>query len=265
MLHGLDRRGPHPSVERIDGADVGARIAAEGRPRPTERPWVATNMVTSADGAITVDGVSGRLGGDADRAVFRALRASADIILAGSGTVTAERYRPPTLAPSRRDERVARGQSPLPRLAVVSNRGDIDLDLPLFADHDVDDPAARPIVLAAAGAIEPSRRAALVEVADVVETGDEQVDLGAALAQLGGLPGVDRVLCEGGAVLNGLLAAADLIDEWCLTIGPLLVGGDASRAVSGPPLDGPLPLRLDRLWLADDELLLRYLRVRRPD
>ncbi|MGY6502188.1 MAG: dihydrofolate reductase family protein [Acidimicrobiales bacterium] len=262
MIHGLRRQGDSASIDVIDSAEIATLVAEEQRPRPRGRPWVAVNMVTSVDGAITVDGVSGSLGGDADREVFRALRAMTDVILAGSGTVTAERYRPPSLPPSRRDERMARGQAAVPRLAVVSNRGDVDLGLPMFGDADDE---TRPVVLVAAGAITDARRTALEEVADVVPTGDERVDLEAALAQLGEVPGVDRVLCEGGAVLNGVLAAHDLIDEWCITLGPALVGGGASRAVTGPTLDAPLVLHLDRLWLADDELLLRYLRDRSAD
>jgi riboflavin biosynthesis pyrimidine reductase len=43
------------------------------------------------------------------------------------------------------------------------------------------------------------------------------------------------VLAEGGPSLNAQLAAADLVDELCLTIAPRLVGGDSRRILSGPP------------------------------
>ncbi len=54
------------------------------------RPWVRANMIESADGAAAVDGLSGGLGGAADREVFGLLRALAGVILVGAGTARAE-------------------------------------------------------------------------------------------------------------------------------------------------------------------------------
>ena len=50
----------------IDEVDVPAMVAAEARPAPPDRPWLLVNMITSLDGAITVSGRSGGLGGPAD-------------------------------------------------------------------------------------------------------------------------------------------------------------------------------------------------------
>ncbi len=217
-------------------------------------------MVTSLDGGTaTAAGVSGDLGDDVDTLVFAALRSVADVVLAGSATVTAERYRPPRADPERAEARTARGQQPMPRIAVVSNAGDIDLDLPLFTATDR---SSRPIVLVASGRIEKSRRERLAEVADVHDAGDEAVDPERALAVLAEAAGARIVLCEGGPTLNGLLLAADLVDEWCLTLGPHLVGGDSARAAHGPGIDPPSAFALHRLWRHDDELLLRYVRRR---
>src|SRR5688572_21923713 len=93
----------------VDTDQLDAALAAEARPRPPDRPWVVVNMVASVDGATYVDGVSGPLGAEGDTAVFVALRSIADVILAGSATVTAERYRPPMTKPARRARRVERG------------------------------------------------------------------------------------------------------------------------------------------------------------
>ena len=49
-------------------------------------------MIGSADGRATIDGRAGGLGSPADRAVLRALRAPADALLVGPGTLIAERY-----------------------------------------------------------------------------------------------------------------------------------------------------------------------------
>ena len=58
----------------------------------TGRPWVAVNMVCTADGAaVDPTGVSGKLGGDADTKAFGALRSVADVIVAGASTARARR------------------------------------------------------------------------------------------------------------------------------------------------------------------------------
>ncbi|HSL58621.1 MAG TPA: dihydrofolate reductase family protein [Acidimicrobiales bacterium] len=259
MLRRLDLPPSHlPEGVTGTAVDLDDLVAAEARPAPPDRPWVMLNMIASADGAIEVDGVSGPLGGPADRAAFSAVRAVADVIVAGSATVTAERYRPHRPTEHQRAARLRRGQAPAARLAVVSSRAEIDLTLPLFAEPDPDAP---PYLLVGA-AVPAARRVEAAAVAELVEAGDGRVDLGAALRELGAR-GARVVLVEGGPTLNGVLAAADLIDELCLTVSPTLVGGASSRVVTAPG-----PGRLDRMRLdravADDDgtLLLRYVRDR---
>lgn len=258
MLRRLPLRPGETTAEPIDPDHIAALIAAEPRPAPPDRPWVVVNMVTSADGATTTEaGVSGDLGSDTDMAIFAALRSIADVVLAGSATVTAERYGPAKVRPERREQRSARGQAERPRIAVISNRGDIDLDLPLFAADDADN---RPILLVAAGQVDDERRNVLESVAEVVEAGEGLVDPSVALRRLSEHTGANVVVCEGGPTLNGLLIAADLIDEWCLTLGPSLAGGESHRGSHGPALGRPHSLELARAWHQDDELFLRYVR-----
>ena len=87
-------RWPTPS-EGEDDLDPVAVVAAEARPAPPGRPWVLANMIASADGSATdAGGRSGGLGGPADKAVFGAVRAIADVVVAGAATVMAEDYGP---------------------------------------------------------------------------------------------------------------------------------------------------------------------------
>lgn len=230
----MRRLHPDPA-DPVDPADVyGDPPEGEGR------PGLRVNMIASADGAVTVDGRSGGLGGAGDRAVFHALRARADVVLVGAGTVRAERYGPP------------RGDRP-PRIAVVTRSCDLDWDAPLFAE-----PTTRPLVVTVAGA-PPDRLARAGEVADVVVAGAEDVDLPRALRLLGDR-GARAVLCEGGPSLNGRLAAAGLVDELCLTVAPLLAGGDARRIVAGPALSPPPAMALASVCEEEGYLFLRYRR-----
>ena len=106
----------------------------EVREAPEGRPWVIVDMMSSVDGATAVAGRSGGLGGPGDKAVFRALRAVPDVILVGAATARVERYGPVRLDDEVRARRVARGQSSLPRLALVSGRLDLDPDAAMFTD-----------------------------------------------------------------------------------------------------------------------------------
>jgi len=104
----------------------------------------------------------------------------------------------------------------------------------------------------------PDRVTALSAVADVLAHGDDQVDLGAAVADLRDR-GIGTILSEGGPHLFGSLTAADLVDEVCLTVSPLLAGPGAGRITAGPP-SGVRDLALAHVLCADDALLLRYVR-----
>ncbi|MEM9613323.1 MAG: dihydrofolate reductase family protein [Actinomycetota bacterium] len=247
---------PSSSDEQLDPLTA---VAAEERPPPPDRPWVMTNMIASADGATAVDGLSGDLGGPADFAVFSALRARADAILVGASTVREEQYRPPSTDDERRlSLRRQRHQEPRPLIVVVTGRLDLDPGLPLFADDTY-----RPLILTGEAAPAEARER-LSAVADVVTVGDQWADLGTGLAELH-RRGHRVVLAEGGPSLNGQLIADDLIDEWNLSVSPLLAAGSSARPAHGPlPVGPPREMSLARVWLADELLFCRWVRRRRP-
>jgi riboflavin biosynthesis pyrimidine reductase len=69
----------------------------------------------------------------------------------------------------------------------------------------------------------------------------------------------DFVQAEGGATLNGALAAADLIDELNLTISPQIAGGDGPR-VTGGAEQVSRRMQLAHVLEEDGFLFTRYLR-----
>ncbi len=219
------------------------------------RPWVMLNMIASIDGAVAIDGVSGGLGNDADFAVFKTLRSLADVVLVAAGTARAEGYRPPRPEPEAVAERRARGQQPRPIVAVVTRSLRLDLDAGLFAD-----PSYRPVVVTVEAA-DPDRLVAARQVARVVVAGEHDVDLAAALHELAETVG-PIVLAEGGPTLNAQLAATDLLDEVCVTVSPLLVGGGGGRMLAGGPAHEPRVFAIDRALPAGGMLFTRYLRRR---
>ena len=86
---------------------------AEAYAYPRER-WLRTNMVMSADGAGSLNGLSGGLSAAGDKRVFGILRVLADVVLVGSGTAEAESYKParprPALASLRAGPRPRRSR-----------------------------------------------------------------------------------------------------------------------------------------------------------
>ncbi len=206
------------------------------------------NLVTSVDGAVEFDGLSGPLGVPADREAFAAIRAAADVVLVGAGTVRAEKYGPVKLSADRRSRREARGQSGVPRLAVVSGSGAFDGASPLFDSED------KVIVYTTDG--QASRRGDLARVAEVVAAGVEEVDVPAAVADLRAR-GLGRILCEGGPTLFGALIGAGLVDELCVTVSPLLAGG-GRLGFAKSAASTPVALSLEAVCEGDGALLLRY-------
>ena len=81
------------AVEVVDPVVVYADL-----PRVEHRPCVRLNMIVSVDGGTSWGGVSGALGGPADKALFSVLRSVADVVLVAAGTMRAEKYGPAQLA-----------------------------------------------------------------------------------------------------------------------------------------------------------------------
>ncbi len=232
------------------GAELDPSRLAElyAYPRPH---WLRANMVASADGAGSLDGLSGGLSAPADRRLFVVLRALCDVVLVGAGTARTEGYRPARVRPELAGLRA--GRAPTPPIALVSGSLDLDLAGALFTAAPAD---ARTIVITSA-ASPAGRRAAVARAADVIVAGEDAVDLKQALAALAER-GLGRVLCEGGPLLLGGVAAAGLLDELCLTISPLLAGPGPSRITAGPAFPAR-PMSLAQVLRDGSFLFCRYL------
>jgi riboflavin-specific deaminase-like protein len=228
----------------VDVVDAGGRADAS---------FCRVNMISSLDGAATLRGRSGTLGDDQDQRLMSVLRSHADVVLVGSGTVAAEGYGGAAVADADAAWRTARGRDAQPRFAVVSSRLQLEPRHPFFAEA-----VARPIVVTSESASR-TRRDALAEVADVVTAGGDRVDLAAALAELAAR-GLRSVLSEGGPGLFGALAEADLVDEACVTLSPMLVAGDAPR-IAASAREIAHRMRLVHAIPGDRMLFLRYARA----
>ena len=209
------------------------------------------NMVSSADGAASLDGASAGLSSDADRRVFALLRTLADVILVGANTARVERYAPIRIRELWRHLRD--GRTPTPPIAVVTASGELDPDSPLIAGAP---PHAQTIVITTSS-VPLAVRDRLAKHADVVVAGSVAVDLTAAVQALHDR-GHSHILAEGGPGILSQMVAAGLLDELCLTIGPLLAGPGAPRILNGSPLASPVPMSLAHVLEDNGFLLCRY-------
>ena len=238
---------PHPAT-----VDVGALLStlpSDLQP-PDNRPYTLANFVASADGRASVEGRSGGLGDDGDRAMFHGLREHVDAILAGTRTLRSESYGRLLGKSERRDRRRAAGRSPEPLACIVSRSGKVPTEIPLFAE-----PEAR-IVIYTTRAPDISAAAAQVEV---VVLSEDELSLGEVSRRLRSDHGVRTLLCEGGPTLFGALLAEDLVDELFLTLAPKLAGGEDELPItSGRALDPPRELVIRWLLERNGSLYLRY-------
>jgi riboflavin biosynthesis pyrimidine reductase len=247
-----------PESDPRAATDLLAGLYAYPASAAPRRPLVRASMIASADGAADLDGRSGGLGGPADRLLLQVQRSLADVVLVGAGTARAEKYRPARQAPGLAGLR--RGRPPTPPIAVLSASLDLDPDAPLLAQAP---PDARTIVLTSQAA-PASRRAAVGRHADVIVAGADRVSASQAIGALGRL-GHARILTEGGPSLLAQIAATGELDELCLTISPVLAGGQARRILAGGPAGGlppalPASLRLAHVLADGAYLFCRYVR-----
>jgi diaminohydroxyphosphoribosylaminopyrimidine deaminase/5-amino-6-(5-phosphoribosylamino)uracil reductase len=194
----------------------------------TGRPMVTLKLAASLDGRIATDtGESRWITGPRARAEVHLMRAQADAVLVGAGTVRSDN---PMLdvrglgMPERSPVRVVvSGALSLPRDGKL---GESARDVPLWICHDSE--------------AEESRREAWRELgAELIQIPfqtDGQLDLSAMMQRLGDR-GLTRVLCEGGGRLAAALVQADLVDEVVSYTAGIALGADAIPAIGHLDVD----------------------------
>jgi riboflavin biosynthesis pyrimidine reductase len=255
-------------------AELSTFYGALRLPKHPDRAHVISNFVTTLDG-VTSWNEPGQSGGGEisgfnahDRLVMGLLRAVADAVVIGAGTLrsvprhvwTAEHVYP-SLSAAFRGLRARLGKADPPLNVVVTSQGRIDLGWPVFASGDA--PAL--VVSAPAGEAWLREHGAGEGVPLAIGRSgkDLTVTAGDVLSAIGAPPG-SVVLVEGGPHLLGDFLAERRLDELFLTLSPQIAGRDS--AVLRPSLvegkrfapAAPLWSALTSVKRADNHLFLRY-------
>jgi riboflavin biosynthesis pyrimidine reductase len=200
-------------------------------------PHVVSNFVTTLDGVVSLNMRGHASGADIsgfnvqDRMVMGLLRAIADVVIIGSGTLGADRRHVwtaaaifPELADEYRRLSEALGKSGTPLNVIVSGSGGIDLRLPVFASGKV--PAL--IVTTTAGAKRLGTQGApdSVEIRAIRRSAGA-IPASAILDEVCRVSSGKLILVEGGPRLLGDFYAERLVGEQFLTLAPQIAGRDA--------------------------------------
>jgi riboflavin biosynthesis pyrimidine reductase len=233
---------------------------------------VFSNFVSTLDGVVSlqVKGHSG--GGDIsgfsgqDRMVMGLLRAAADAVIVGSGTLAADPqhvWTPQAICPELGDDyrRLADAMAkPRALNVIVSAAGTVDLRLPVFTSGKV----AAMIITTVRGAKQLRR----LRVPDsvqihVVRRRSGEIPAADILRALGRAVTGRRVLVEGGPRLLATFYKERLIDEQFLSLAPQLSGreiGDARMGLVMGKTFAPRDPRWGRLTDARQGSQLLFLR-----
>lgn len=242
-------------------------------PLRAERPYVMGNFVTTLDGVVSLN-IPGQAGGGEisgfnthDRMVMGLLRAAADAVVVGAGTLRAvphhvwtAGYVYPPLADAYRELRNALGYTEPPLSVIVTSRGELDLSLPVFQAGE----APVLVVTTDRGADLLKQRPLPPGVAVVAGVSEGRLTASAVLDAVQRVRQVGVILVEGGPHLMGDFFAEQRLDELFFTLAPQIAGRDKTTErpglVEGRTFapDKPLWGTLVDIRRAGEHLFLRY-------
>jgi len=203
-------------------------------PLPRSGPLVFSNFVSSLDGVVSLH-VKGHAGGgdisgfsSQDRMVMGLLRAVADVVIVGTGTLEADPrhvWTPesicPELASAYGGLRKALALNTPALNVIVSASGNIDLRLPVFASGRV--PAMILTTPAGAKRLRRQKQPDSIVIRPIGRGGAE-IAPRAILEAVARENSASRILVEGGPRLLGSFYSARLVHEQFLTLAPQIAG-----------------------------------------
>jgi 2,5-diamino-6-(ribosylamino)-4(3H)-pyrimidinone 5'-phosphate reductase len=184
-----------------------------------DKPFIFINSAMSADGKLsTKERKQVRISGKLDFERVDELRAQADAVMVGIGTVLSDDPSLTVKSPERKAARKAIGKSENPARIVVDSAARTPLDADIFKKGE----GIRIIAVSNAAPAESVEK--LEKKALVIKTGTNKVYLPELAVKLKEI-GINTLMVEGGATLNWGMLSAGLVDEIYTFVGNLIIGG----------------------------------------
>lgn len=203
-------------------------------PQVRSRQYIFSNFVTTLDGVVSLKAKGHAGGADIsgfsvqDRMVMGLLRAVADVVIVGSGTLEADPqqvWTPDCIYPELTDDyrrlSMALRKGAMPLNVIVSGSGKIDLRLPVFTSGRVQ----TLVVTTTAGARQLLKRKPPrgLEIRAIPRCRGK-IPVSSILDAVDRMNAGNRILIEGGPRLLGDFYAQRLVDEQFLTLAPQIAG-----------------------------------------
>ncbi|MCC5638451.1 RibD family protein [Nostoc sp. CHAB 5844] len=219
------------------------------------RPHTTVVLAMSADGKIADFRRSpARFGSGADQAHLEKQIAASDAVLLSAGTLRAYGTTLTVSHPTLLQHRIKEGKSPQPVHIVITHSADFNPEIKFFKQ-----PIPRWLLTTTRGAGVWQGRSEFEQIL-VFETSTGKVDTAAALQHLASIH-ITRLAVLGGGQLVASMVNSNLIDEFWLTICPLILGGaTAPTPVEGQGFLAKLAPRLKLLEVeqVEQEVFLHY-------
>ncbi|MGB9902478.1 2,5-diamino-6-(ribosylamino)-4(3H)-pyrimidinone 5'-phosphate reductase [Methanothrix sp.] len=189
------------------------------------RPYVFINSAMSADGKISSSlRRQVRISGSEDLLRVDRLRAESDAVMVGVGTIISDDPKLRVKSDSLRSWRLERGMPENPLRIVADSMARTPIDAEVLGPG---------CVIAVSRSAPAERINTLSKRCEIAVIGEDRVDLRELLEMLY-QRGVRRLMVEGGGTLNWSLIEQELVDEICVFVGPMVIGGrDAPTLVDG--------------------------------
>ncbi len=180
------------------------------------RPFVFINSAMSADGKLsTIERKQVKISGTDDLKRVDQLKASADAVMVGVGTVLADNPKLTIKSEELKQTRLSQGKPANPIRVVVDSNARIPPHAAILGSDTI---------LALSKSAPRDKLRDLVEKSEVLIVGENTVDLIKLLWKLKER-GIERLMVEGGGTLNFSLLKLGLVDEICTYIGNIIIGG----------------------------------------
>ena len=192
------------------------------------RPYVIVNVAVSADGKLsTRERRQVKISGKEDFDRVDEMKAGCDAIMVGIGTVLADDPSLTVKSAGRIAERVRNGKPEHPVRIVIDSQARTPSDAKILHKGS----GLR--IIAMSQSAPAGNIAALKKHADIIQAGEETVDLAFLLTKLSER-GIQRLMVEGGGTLIWGMLSAGLVDELTMFVGNIIIGGkDAPTLADG--------------------------------